>query len=395
MKLSSVLFVAATCIVSLSRSPVAISAEPREFRITAIVSSTGPAAALGSPERRAVELFEKEAIPKLKLPFKVSVTTYDDASDPTKSVTLVRKAVEEDHADIVICCTTTPTSMAILETVKSSMIPMISMASSIQIVEPASARPFSFSTSTSDRLMLIRTLAYMKRQGIKKIAFFGLDDSYGEAGLRELAPIAKKEGVEVIATERFARQDTSFTPQALRIRQTQADAVYIHAIPPSANLAHEAIKRVGFNGPIYHGDGSSLTSFVEIGKSAVEGAIVGVGALNIYDQISKDNAMRQGLQEFAQVFDASYGVGKVDEFAGQAWDAMMIAIKAYQSVIDSGKPTPDVAAVRLMMRDSLEKTKLVGVVGVYNVTPEDHLGLDHRSTFLAQIKNGKFVLLEE
>lgn len=84
-----------------------------------------------------------------------------------------------------------------------------------------------------------------------------------------------KKGVRIVASERFARGDTNFTPQALKIAQSKPDAVYIHAIPPSAALVHEALKRVGFRGPIYHGAGAPTTAFVTIGKSAVEGAIVG------------------------------------------------------------------------------------------------------------------------
>ncbi|MEA3135173.1 MAG: branched-chain amino acid transport system substrate-binding protein, partial [Gammaproteobacteria bacterium] len=188
-------------------------------------------------------------------------------------------------------CTTTPSSMAIVDTVSAAKVTMISMASSAMIIEPASARPFTFKTPTSDRLMLQRTLDYMKRQGIKKIGFFGLEDAYGEGGLKELQIVTKDVGMELAATERFARQDTNFTPQALRLKQAGLDAVYVHAIPPSADLAHEALKRVGYTGPIYHGAGSSINAFVDIGKANVEGAIVGVGALNVYDQIKKDNPL--------------------------------------------------------------------------------------------------------
>src|SRR3984957_20331622 len=142
--------------------------------------------------------------------------------------------------------------------------------------------------------MIQRTLDYMKRQGIKKIGFFGLEDAYGEGGLKELQSVAKVTGMELAGTERFEPQDTNFTPQALRLKQAGLDAVYIHAIPPSADLAHEALKRVGYTGPIYHGAGSSINAFIDIGKANVEGAIVGVGALNVYDQMNRDNQLRPG-----------------------------------------------------------------------------------------------------
>lgn len=375
--------------------PVAAQEKP-ELRIAAIISVTGAASTLGAPERNAVELFDKTWSARTDLPFRIKVVSYDDGSDPTKSVSLTRKAIEEDRAHVVVCCTTTPGSLAIIDTVNAAKITMISMASSAAIVEPASARPFTFKTPTSDKLMLQRTLNYMMRQGIKKIGFFGLEDSYGENGLKELQIVAKDVGIELVATERFARQDTNFTPQALRLRQTPLDAVYIHAIPPSANLSHEALKRVGYTGPIYHGGGSSIRSFVEIGKASVEGAIVGVGALNVYDQISKENPLRPVLSEFAALYDGAYGKGKIDLFAGQSWDAMMLAVNAYRAAGKAGVKEEDLGATRIAIKNAMERTReWSGVNGIFNLSPTDHLGLDKRSTFLSKIQGGRFVLIEE
>ena len=382
--------------IAVSDHRPATAQEKPELRIAAIIAVTGPASALGAPERNAVELFDKTWSNREDLPFRIKVISYDDGSDPTKSVSLTRKAIEEDKVHVVVCCTTTPGSMAILDTVSAAKITMISMASSATIVEPASARPFTFKTPTSDKLMLQRTLDYMKRQGIKKIGFFGLEDAYGEGGLKELQNVTKEVGIELAATERFARQDTNFTPQALRLKQAGLDAVYVHAIPPSADLAHEALKRVGYTGPIYHGAGSSINAFVDIGKANVEGAVVGVGALNVYDQIRKDNPLRPVLGKFAELYDGAYGKGKVDLFAGQSWDAMMLAVNAYQNATAAGAKADDLAASRIAIKDAMERTKeWPGVNGVFNITTADHLGLDKRSTFLSQIKGGKFVLIEE
>ena len=381
---------------ALASLQAASAQEKPELRIAAIVSVTGAASALGAPERNGVELFDKTWSGRTDLPFKVKVISYDDGSDPTKAVSLARKAIEEDKVHVVVCCTTTPNSMAILDTVRNAKVTMISMASSAAIIEPASERPFTFKTPTSDRLMQQRTLDYMKRNGIKKIAFFGLEDAYGETGLKELQNVAKDVGIDIGATERFARQDTNYTPQALRLKQGNFDAIYIHAIPPSANLAHEALKRVGFTGPIYHGGGSSINAFIDIGKSNVEGAIVGTGALNVYDQISKENPLRPGLVKFAELYDGLYGKGKVDLFAGQSWDAMMLAVTAYQNRAGAQTSSEDLAATRIAIKDAMEKIReWPGVDGIYNMTPADHLGLDKRSTFLSQIKAGRFVLIEE
>ncbi len=377
--------------------PSAVRAEEvGALRIVTIISTTGAASTLGIPEQKAVDLFTKSWLPTAKLPFGVSVVSYDDSSDPTKAVSLVRKAVEEDRADVVVCCSTAVGSLAIIDTVTNAKIPMISMASPASIVEPANLRQFTYQTPTSDRLMAQRIAGYMKKQAIKTVAFFGVDDSYGEAGLKEMTVALKSNQVELIETERFAKQDTNFTPQALRIKQSHPGAVYIHGIPPSEDLALEALKRVGYTGPIYLGAGASIRSFITLGKASVEGAIVGVGALNVYDQLSETNPLKETLTTYAALFDGEFGKGTVDLFSGQAWDALMLSVNAFQLVKRDGMGDGDIAATRFGIRDALNRTRdYVGVNGVYNLSAEDHNGLDSRSTFLAKISGGHFVLIEE
>jgi branched-chain amino acid transport system substrate-binding protein len=102
------------------------------------------------------------------------------------------------------------------------------------------------------------------------------------------------------------------------------------------------------------------------------------------------------LAKFAELYDGAYGKGKVDLFAGQSWDAMVLAVNAYQSAAGAGAKADDLAATRIAIKDAMERTKeWPAVCGVFNITPADHLGLDKRSTFLSQIKGGKFVLIEE
>ena len=103
-------------------SATAFAADKPEFRIGSVVAMTGPASALGLPEKNALELLQEQIAKDTSLPFTVKFITYDDASDPTKAVNNVRKLITEDQVHVVICCSTTPTSMAILETVTQAKV---------------------------------------------------------------------------------------------------------------------------------------------------------------------------------------------------------------------------------------------------------------------------------
>lgn len=365
------------------------------FKIGVVTASTGAAATIAAPANAAIDLYREQLAARKDLPFKVEFIQYDDASDPTKSVNNVRKLIQEDGAAMIVCCTTTPSSLAVAKVSEAGHVSTIAMASGAAVVEPPAEKRYMFKTPVTDRLMIGHTLDYMAKHGVKTVAFLGLEDAYGEGGWDELKALAGKKGIKIVSSERFARADTNFTPQALKTMQAKPDAVYIHAIPPSASLVHEALKRVGYKGPIYHGAGSATTAFVTIGKAAVEGAIVGVMPITVYRELAADNPLRKSIGDFVKAYDAKYGEGKAEMFAVQAYDAVGLSVDAIRRYVASGKKG-DLEQTRKDLRDELEKThEYAGAVGIFNFTPTDHVGLDERTLFLTQIKNGQFRLIKE
>ncbi len=382
-------------LAALAISASAYAADKPELRIGSVVAMTGPASALGLPEKNALELLQEQLAKDTSLPFTVKFITYDDGSDPTKAVNNVRKLITEDRAHVVICCTTTPTSMAILETVTQAKVPNISLALGQSVIEPVKDRHWIFKTPSTDQLQVTGLVDDMVKRGFKKVAFLGLEDSFGEGGWIAMQSVAKAKGVEIVASERFSRTDTNFTPQALKVRQSNPSAVYIHAIPPSAALVHQALKRVGYTGPIYHSGGSANNAFLSIGKQEVEGALLGTTPVLVYKDLPDSNPLKPVITKFAALYEKRFNVPKVDIFPGQSWDAGNITLKAAEEAVKAGAKLDDLDASRAALRDKIENVKnFVGVGGIFNYSATDHLGLDHRSTFIAVVKNGEFRLYE-
>ena len=219
-----------------------------ELRIGVVSSVTGGASAIATGAVAAINLMEERTAADASLPFRVSFIKYDDGSDPARAVNATRKLIQEDRVHLVICCTTTPASLAVNKVIEEERVPNLSLAAAASVIEPADAHRFTFKTPLTDRLMIDHTVDYMVKQGWKQVAFMGLEDSYGEGGWVEFKQIATRKGLEIVAAERFSRGDTNFTPQALRVSQKKPDAVYFHAIPPSSALATETLRRVGYKG---------------------------------------------------------------------------------------------------------------------------------------------------
>ncbi|WP_223973665.1 ABC transporter substrate-binding protein [Bradyrhizobium sp. RD5-C2] len=387
--------VLALVIAALALPGFAFAADKPELRIGSVVAMTGPASALGLPAKNAIDLLQERLANDASLPFTVKFITYDDASDPTKAVNSVRKLVTEDRAHVVICCSTTPASMAILDVVTQAKVPNISLALGQSVIEPVKERYWIFKTPSTDQLQIAVLVDDMIKQGSKKVAFLGLEDSFGEGGWVAMQSVAKAKGVEIVAAERFARTDTNFTPQALKVRQASPGAVYIHAIPPSSALVQQALRRVGYTGPIYHSGGSANSAFLSIGKKDVDGALLGTTPVLVYTDLAGNNPLKPVIADFAALYEKRFNVPKVDIFPGQAWDAGNIALKAAAEAAKGGAKPDDVDAFRAALRDKIEATKeFVGVGGIFNYTPSDHLGLDARSTFIAVVKNDEFRLYD-
>lgn len=374
-------------------------AQPKErptVVIGAVVSTTGPAAALGIPEKKAIELADVLARSNADLPFVPRFVIYDDASDPTKAVNAVRKLAGEDRAAVIICCTTTPGSMAILDAVKSLATLNISMASAASVIEPVAERHWTFKTPTTDRMQIAHTLELMRKRGMKRVAYLGLEDAYGEAGWNEFRKLVGDYGIEVTGNERFARGDTNLTPQALKIRQAGADAVYVHGIPPASVLAHQALTRVGFDKPIFHSAGSANSGFLAVAKRTADGAYVVSGAIQVYDQLAATHPLKQSLSEFAQSYRRKFQNEEPDLFGGQGWDAGQLALRAVAAAIRANADPAALPAFRVAVRDQMERIRgYAGANGIFNFSKDDHLGLDNSGLVMLRVVDGRFELMAD
>src|SRR6478752_7339723 len=98
-------------------------AQTNEIVIGISISTTGPAAALGIPERNALDFVPKEIG---GVPLKLIVL--DDGGDPTAATTNARRFVTESKADIIMGSCTTPPTVAVSTVANEAGIPHFGLA---------------------------------------------------------------------------------------------------------------------------------------------------------------------------------------------------------------------------------------------------------------------------
>lgn len=368
--------------LALAAAATALAAQA-QINVGVTVSATGPAASLGIPEKNTFAL-----MPQTIAGQKVNYIVLDDASDTTKAVENTRKLITENKVDIVIGSTTTPNSLAMIDVVAEAQVPMISMAASARIVEPVDAKKrWVFKTPQNDIMMSLAIVAHMADNGVKTVGFIGFADAYGEGWYGEFSKAAAIKGLQIVANERYARTDTSVTAQVLKIMAAKPDAVLIAGSGTPAALPQRALKERGYTGKYYQTHGVANNDFLRVGGKDVDGTFLPAGPVLVADQLPASHPVRKSALEYINKYEAAHGKGSVSTFGAHAWDAGLLMAAAVPAALKKAQPgTP---AFRAALRDALEQVReLPGAHGIFNMSPNDHLGLDQRARVMVRIDNG-------
>ncbi|WP_250473370.1 ABC transporter substrate-binding protein [Caballeronia sp. GAFFF1] len=358
-----------------------------DVKIGVTVSATGPAASLGIPEKNTIALLPKEVAGQ-----KVQYIVLDDATDSTQAVKNARKLTSEDHVDALIGSTVVPNSLAMIDIAADTTTPMISMAAAASIVEPMDGkRAWVFKTPQNDILMATAIAQHMSNHGVKTVAFIGFSDAYGESWFKEFSKAADLAKIRVVANERFARNDASVTGQVLKMMSQNADAVLIAGAGTPAALPQKTLKERGYKGKIYQTHGVANNDFLRVCGKDCEGTFLPAGPLLVAEQLPDSNPVKQAALTYKKAYESAYGAGAVSTFGGHAWDAGLILQHAIPVALKKGQPgTP---AFREALRAAIEDTKnLAASHGIFNMSANDHSGLDQRARVMVEIVGGKWKL---
>lgn len=361
-----------------------------DINIGVIVSETGPAASIGIPEKNAIALGPQEIAGH-----KVHYHILDDRTDTTQAVKNARKLTDESKVDVILGATAVPTSMAIIDVASETGTPMIAFAPAKAITDQSDAkRRWSFKTMTGDDHEASPLFERVQAQGAKTIAFIGFADSFGEGWIATAEQFVARKGLSVVASERYARTDTSVLGQVMKVIAAKPDVVMIAASSGPAALPVMELRKRGYKGDIYVPVGATFGDFVRIGGNLVEGVYAPLSPASIADQLPPEHPHRAPAMAFIDGYEGRYGAGSRNVFAGSVWDALHLVEQAVPSALQSGEPGS--AEFRAALRDALENTQgFVGARGVYHYSTQDHTGLDFSALHLGRLQDGRWVLAKD
>ena len=358
------------------------AAQTSEITIGISISTTGPAAALGVPERNALDFVPKEIG---GVPLKVIVL--DDGGDPTNATTNARRFVTESRADIIIGSSTTPPTIAMSNVANEAGIPHLSLAPF-----PVTPERAKWSVVLPQPVPIMGKILYehMKAHNVKTVGYIGYSDSYGDLWFNDFKTQGVPMGLTLADEERFARPDTSVTGQVLKLVAANPDAILVGASGTAAGLPQTELRARGYQGLIYQTHGAATMDFIRIAGPAAEAVIMASGPV-MNPEGQADNALtkKPGLA-LDTAYEAKYGANTRSQFAGHAYDAFEILKRVVPAALKTAKP--GTGEFREAIRQAfISEREIAASQGVYNWTEKDRSGLDDRSRILLTVKNGRYV----
>lgn len=361
------------------------SREAEPYAIGGIFSITGPASYLGEPERNTMEILAAQINGQGGIKgHPVKLIIYDDEGDVTKARLHVEKLLQKDKVLAIIGPSLTHTSMTVLDVTQKAKLPLISCAAGIGITAPAQERQWVFKTAQTDQMAVNRIYQYLQKRGITKAAILTVSTGFGVSGREQLNALAPQYGIQVVAQEVFGEKDTDMTPQLTKIRGTPAQAVICWGTGPAPALVAKNLKQLGLNLPLIQSHGAASKKFIELAGDAADGIIMPAGKLVIYKLLPDSDPQKAVCREYDEKYQAKF-TAPASSFGGYAYDALkMLTLALEKAGTDKEK-----------IRSELENIKnYVGVSGIFNMSPEDHNGLNLEAFVMVKIDKGAFQLLD-
>ncbi len=387
MRLFFRLFLIAGMLIFLSVPGQA--AEP--IKLGAFFALSGPAAHIGTPTKLVAEMVVAKINKEGGINGRqIELVMGDTESDPAKAATIAKKFIHSDKVAAIIGPTTTAEGMNVKKIVEEAGVPTFMCVGGDPVImggEKLGSFNYVFKSPQRSSTAVKKLFGYLKDKKLSKVGLLTASDAFGKDGLVWLEKLAPDFGITFVAKESFGPADTDMTAQLTKIKNAQPQAIVVWTIGPAGPIIAKNKAQLGINLPLFQCHGQPDPKYIEIAGKASEGDRMPSTKLMAAGQLPDNDPQKKVIQEFIKLYtEAKYDKQfPINTHSGYAWDAVYIVTNAMKTAGTDSKA----------LREAIEKTKgYVGVSGVYNLTPEDHNGLDVDSMVIVQVKDGKFALAE-
>ena len=375
-----------TCLLLIASAAMAADT----IKLGAFFDLSGRAAFIGTPTK----LVAKMAVAKINSEGgingkKIELIIADTEADPAKTASIAKKFIYKDKVVAIIGPTLTDTGMNVKKVVDKGQIPIFMTVGGDPVIMGGKFGPYKwvFKSPQRSSIAVKRMFMYLQEKGLTKVALLSAADGFGKDGARWMKKLAPEYGIELVAHESFGTRDTDMTAQLTKAKNSKPQALLVWTIGPAGAIIAKNKVQLGIDLPLFQCHGLPDPKYIELAGAASQGDRMPATKLMIVEELPDSDPQKQGILKFIKLYKEE-GYDKqfpINTHSGYAWDAIMIVADAMKKV------GTDPEALRKEIEST---TNYVGISGTYNITAEDHNGLDVSSMVMIQVENGKFVLAE-
>jgi branched-chain amino acid transport system substrate-binding protein len=355
------------------------------IKVGAIFAVTGGASFLGAPEAKTAQMFVEKANQAGGVNGrKIELLVRDSGGKAENAISLAKQLIDEDKVLAIIGPSTSGETMQIKNICQEGKTILLSCAAAEDIVNPIASYVFKSPQKDSDAAR--RIFQTMKDLNIAKVGVVTSNDGFGNAGAKQLADLAPEYGITIAGSETYATTDTDLTGVLTKIKGLDVQAVVNWSIVPAQSLVAKNMKQIGLDVPLFQSHGFGNIKYVQAGGEAANGTIFPCGRLLVADVLPDDHPQKKVLVEYKKDYETRYKED-ASTFGGHAYDALLILV---EGVKKAGSVEP------AKVRDALETLQgVVGTGGIFNLSAQDHNGLDQNAFEMLTVKDGKFAVYQK
>lgn len=308
---------------------------------------TGDYANYGTLCRQAVEMAIDEINAKGGVNgVQIKLFAEDSEGDSQKALAAMEKLSSSDKVCAIIGPVLTGETFSVAERAQAEGIVVITPSASHKDI--TNVGDYIFRTTPSDGLQgEVAGKYWADVLGYTKLAVLYAKNDYSQGLYESMSEAFEQEGGKVVAAETFMVGDKDFKTQLTKLKNTDAQAIYLPDYTAEMAQILEQASQLGMDKPFLSGDGFLSEEIYSLAGQYTDGVVYTASAL--VEESSRN-------KEFKDAYAAKWGIGP-DSFATNAYDATYILA----SVIEK------VGTGRAAIKSGMEQVKdFEGVNGIIN-----------------------------
>ncbi len=376
-------FQVAAAALALAASFQAGAQQAKEpLKIGALLSVTGPAAFLGAPEARTLEMLVEELNAKGGVDGRrIELVVKDTGGSPEKAISFAKQLVEETGVFAIIGPATSGESIAVKGIANDAKVLLLSCAAAEVITTPV--LPYVFKVAPKDSYAAEMIFRQMRKMGLKRIGVLSSNTGFGKAGKEQVEKLAPGAGIEIAASEVYDKAATDLTAEVTKLKAANVQAILNWSIEPAQAIVIKNARQIGLKVPIFQSHGFANVQYAKTAGAAAEGVMFPASRIVVAESLAASDRQKPVVASYKQGYERRFKED-VSTFGGHAHDALGILVRAVK----------EAGLDREKVRGAVENMKgYVGTAGVFNFSPSDHNGLAIDAFEMLTVKDGKFVVL--